>query len=728
MKTVLRNIVLLTLLIAAALASAGHWELDHTATSGNPDNISGGIAAQTMPAGSLIDPSGSFPYRELDSHYNPGAPYYEYSGGVSPSYHVKDGESNVTLSGNAGGLTGQDAVVTYVFKWHSDAGEGPPPEALVKAHIIAFAEANVDDYFLKVNDWTVECASGFGASNEDVQTGMGDELLYYDTLSKYKHVTATVYGLFTPDADDPNYLHVRVAPTASASITVSDVPNHYRGAGPEAFFDVGVVTFVSTMGGQIIHPKVTITSPHVKGLHYDSTNHRQNADFSVKVAPPDGANYPSGTTIGYQWSDPSGNLQFDNPHAQSTTAHATRPGVCSASCILVVSNSSGQFYGTDAAECAAIGGPITVALQEPQETFAKGATYRHDLNDPTKSWYLTYFNQSHHDANGHYVDPPQFMQKTQNAMLSVLVQPVSSDSRFPGTTVTIDSIPKTFTVQGDFETVIIDLGGGQNWDDPGSGSSGGNSPPGTIIETLFAEGAFKDAAPKAHFKFNDGVIASDPNEDITDDSADTMDEVLDAHNQPTGAFTQHVYKLSGHMPAPPLVPVTPAQDSGVGTRTLSLSDRQGATYWTDIQSYRYFLHDSMETDSQPMPGVRVQERFVDHDPLGLTVNQTGALYWPTLLYSTLDSGKVDWRDGIFGSNNNKPYDGLWYRWPSNTSKVEWTYHSYFAGSYGADPDDRSGVDLGVFKITFTPGPPNQPGTAGQTDLNLSTGPAPFHAP
>ena len=402
--------------------------------------------------------------------------------------------------------------------------------------------------------------------------------------------------------------------------------------------------------------RVTIATS-VKNLSYDASRHVKEATFSVTAAP---VPSPGNPRLEYRGSDTSGALTFDDPQAASTIARCSGTGIYYPSCGIVGYDTRGNKVkqGSDARECAAIGGPITVNVAGNEKP-----TYNHDRNDRSKSWYLTYYGTGE--------------EKTHDATMTISGQPtITRNGILKGTTI-------TWTLPGSTATT-----------DPkttGFSANGGiaSQPLSLLVK---ATGASKDGEPKVHFHFDDGVISGDAD----DDSAETqIVDQLDPMGNPV-TWLPLVYKVSGHVPKS-LVRATPAvQDEPI-------TQPQGYTYWTDKARLKYVVKDNDDA----MPGVLVQERFTDANPLGLKTNKTNPFVWFSIRVAAVDSGSVDADDGTF-----QQFDFLQYIWPVDDAGTKMTTHAYYAGTKDASDSATTGIPLGSATITFTAG---QPGTAVQTD-------------
>jgi hypothetical protein len=274
--------------------------------------------------------------------------------------------------------------------------------------------------------------------------------------------------------------------------------------------------------------------------------------------------------------------------------------------------------------------------------------YLNDGNDPAKSRYLTNYGYSHASA------APAFSQATQRALLSVGGQPT-------GTTVTW-TLPNS-TYSPTLQT----------------------NPNATQIEVC-AEGPFQDGVPVAHFSFSgDGISGT-----ADDDSATTQ---VQQGTGPSATWVALVYKLSGHQPKELTDEIHPADQT--------YTPASGAVAWTNYAFYKYRLKD---TFGDPMPGVWVQERFTTPVPAGFRINGNNE-QWTTLRVSTPSAPGMHADDGYFHQ-----WDRLWFTWGATpTTTVSFT-HVYFAGNRNTASTATTGINLGAYTMTFTPG---QPGTATQ---------------
>ena len=417
-------------------------------------------------------------------------------------------------------------------------------------------------------------------------------------------------------------------------------------------------------GTSVITMDVSVAiSPRVKGLSWSTGKKRHEAAYAVAATihnPPVG--YGNWT---YGWSfDPSpgyGTGDFDDPHAASTTARGVGPGKFLPTCVVKGTQlgpvTSGRAEGYDSRYCVAIGGPITVSVAGNEKP-----TYNHDRNDRTKSWYMTYYGtgeETTHDATMTIDGQPTI---TQNGIL----KGTTITWTLPGSTATTDPKTTTFYPNGSIATQPLSL-------------------------LVKATGAFKDGEPKAHFHFDDGVISGDAD----DDSAETQYRLVDPMTQAV-SWLPLVYKVSGHVPKS-LVRATPL------TQDEPIAQPPGYTYWTDKARIKYILRDSDDA----MPGVFVQERFTDGNPLGLRTNKTDPFVWFSIRASAVDSGSVNSADGTF-----QGFDFLQYTWAVGDSTTKMTTHAYYGGTQVASDQATTGIPLGSATITFTAG---QPGTAAQTD-------------
>ncbi len=199
-----------------------------------------------------------------------------------------------------------------------------------------------------------------------------------------------------------------------------------------------LVSLIVTAWGQAPPPPPASTlvvvpqfTKAVVGLSFNTTTHQQVGNFSVSVSmgtPPPGQFYT------YAWSSADNALTFDSPDAASTGAHASGTGIYYATCSvsLIKIETFGEMLlitlmnsGSGSSECAAIGGPISVAVSHGTAP----ATYKHDQNDKSASFYLTYYNYSHQSPK------PSLAEPTQDASMSVPSQPkITRNGVLVGTT------------------------------------------------------------------------------------------------------------------------------------------------------------------------------------------------------------------------------------------------------------------------------------------------------
>lgn len=334
-----------------------------------------------------------------------------------------------------------------------------------------------------------------------------------------------------------------------------------------------------------------------------------------------------GYTRSYNWS--GAGLTFDNPHAASTTAHEyDSPGHYYANCEVVdVESGSGVVYSGEDAKDCFAIGGPVTVLQ----TVTADATYWNDNNDATRSVFLTYYDYSHGSA------PPTYAEPTQNATASVMGQP-------QGTTI-------TWTISNNlYSSTLL------------------SNPHASQID-LAAESDFQDSPVTAHFEFIDPLDAT-----VTGSADDDSSTTQFLHRS---TWTPLVYKVSGHRPG-----IFDQEATQPGT----ISHQQGQD-WA-ATDYKYHL---LDTTGTPFPGVWIQERFTDGNPLGLTINGQGSSPWVTALVSSRD-GPISPLDGWW------QWDHLGYRWAAGDRNQKTTEHEYWAGTRSIT---SGGVRIGKWTITFT---------------------------
>ena len=567
-----------------------------------------------------------------------------------------------------------EGPLRFTLQWQSDSGAPAPVRVVVQRHVVASSQCYSVYGPIQVQGGVFVAESGLGKTSSGSQFAHIEESVYTlmpggQTLTVPTFAPFAKGGFASTTPPYPSALHARVT------------------AGVAVYTPLEIVVHVHVTAAD--SPGQT----QVAGLKYNTIRHQQEGGFIVSASAmlPNNQSVPPDCILQYQWSDANGNLQFDDASAQSTAAHTTGPKVCFPVCkVIAIRNGSPAYAGESSNECAAIGGPINVGLKTQPNT------YQHDQNDPTKSWYLTVFDYNNIGFT------PSLSQPTQYLTLNVLKgQP-------EGTTVTYGDIPMTYKKM-----------------------AGRVGLAGIFACNVYAQGAFRDAVPTAHFHFQDNAISGDAD----DDSATTMDPVEDPITHKV-SYVAHVYKLSGHKPTS----LVECNDASVrplsgAPNDLALLDPTFnpeqvpppslATNWTNGQLYRYTL---LDDTGDRMPGIWVQERFTDMNqfPPNGSYNSVDD-YWPTLLLSPLNRTisssfttslpNVDSRDGLFGGartdGNGKPkvYDRLQYTWIVGDSTVYVFSHVYLAGTRASSLTATAGVPLGTCTITLTPG---TPGTARQS--------------
>ena len=402
----------------------------------------------------------------------------------------------------------------------------------------------------------------------------------------------------------------------------------------------------------------------VVGLSFNASSHTQEGVFDVSVtmgAPPPGDFYL------YSWSSQDGALAFDDPSAASTRARSSVTGIFYITCgvsqvrlgwVGMIPMLTLVADGVGSQECAAIGGPIGVSVAGNEKP-----TYNHDRNDKAKSWYMTYYRtgeETTHDATMTIDGQPTI---TRNGIL----KGTTISWTLPGNTATTNPKTTSFAANGGIASQPLSL-------------------------LVKATGTSKDGEPKVHFHFDDGVISGDAD----DDSAETQYRFVDPMTQVV-TWLPLVYEVSGHVPTSLVRATPPVQDEPI-------TQPPGYTYWTDKARLKYVVKDF---DGDAMPGVFVQERFTDANPLGLQTNKTNPFVWFSIRVAAVDSGLVDADDGTF-----QQFDFLQYTWPVGDAGTKMTTHAYYGGTKDASDSATTGILFGSATITFNAG---QPGTAVQTD-------------
>lgn len=170
-----------------------------------------------------------------------------------------------------------------------------------------------------------------------------------------------------------------------------------------------------------------------------------------------------------------------------------------------------------------------------------------------------------------------------------------------------------------------------------------------------------------------------------------------------------MYTLSGHAPKD-------LTDEDYEDDTFT--PPAGTLYGSGARFYRYRLRD---TFTDPMPGVWVQERFIDGSPLNLKNDLRTGYVWRTKLFPDPQTALgMNAEDGYFAAKSRRAdYDTLAY-FTNDPLRLglQTTDHAFYAGNKDASNNATTGIPLGVYRITFVVVPlaTRQRGPASQAKI------------